>query len=163
MTSVVGQNHTQLPLQVALVSNEEFYLCPVLVRADYYKFLDPTWTPQMLSLRKRGAALKPHRVGKGAAQHFVFDSHDAAAPQLHTRDFVRESACRADTANQADIVTSKKTHPVKQTGVRGSHALQSLDSWDDTKQKFPEPMHCEGGEVKSVFDMACGRTGKVPA
>ena len=130
--------------------------------ADYYKFLDPAWTPQMLSLRKRGAALNPRRVGKGAAQHFVFDSHDAAAPELNTRDSVREAACRADNANRADIATSSKTHPVKQSGVRGSHALQSLDSWDDTKQKFPEPMLCTGGEVKSVFGMACGGTGKVP-
>lgn len=135
----------------------------VLVAADYYKFLDPAWTPQMLSLRKRGAALNPRPVGKGAAQHFVFDTYDAAAPELNTRESVREAACRADIANRADIATSSRTHPVKQTGVRGSHALQALDSWDDTKQKFPEPLHCTAAEVKSVFDMACRGTGEVPA
>ncbi|KAL3132264.1 hypothetical protein ABBQ32_008851 [Trebouxia sp. C0010 RCD-2024] len=108
-----------------------------------YKMIFP---PQMLSLRKRGAALSPRRVGKRDNRHFVFDKHDAAAPALNTRESVPEASRRADSANRADILTSSKVHPSKQTGVQSSHAFQGLTYFDDTKQRFPEPMHRGDGE-----------------
>lgn len=86
--------------------------------ADFYKFLmHASRNAEMLCLRRRGAGINPRRVGKAEDNHFVYDSEDDAAPAMKTRESVRAAACQADAANYADVPTTSKKHPVKQTGV----------------------------------------------
>lgn len=107
--------------------------------------------------------MNPRQPGPRDNRQYEYDSPEASAPAAKSRETARAAARRGDAAHQADVLPSSKTHPVKQTGSRGSYALQDLPEWDDTTQAGPEPMHCGGGEARSFFDMAVGGTGKRPA
>ncbi|KAL3162725.1 hypothetical protein ABBQ38_008616 [Trebouxia sp. C0009 RCD-2024] len=107
--------------------------------------------------------MNPRRLGPKSNSTWEYASAMAEAPAPKTTEDVRAAARRGDASLQADVATTSAHHPVKQTGVQGSHALQGLPKWKDHLARKPDPMHCGGDESKAVFDMVIGGTGKVPA
>ena len=128
----------------------------------FHRFLEAEET----ELREKGANLNPKTFPKprqAAAQQPAPEYRTAAAssPTEKTSAFMMQAARESDQACAAGIKRKRKTHPLNQTGVHASHAMQKAPGYDDRGTRNPEPMHTIGNEVTSVTVMAVGGTAGI--
>ena len=69
-----------------------------------------------------------------------------------------QSARESDLASAAGIRHKQSHHPLHQTGVHASHAMQKVPGYDDEGSQKPDSMHTIGDEVVDVTVMAPSTT-----
>ena len=134
----------------------------LLASLGFHRFLDAEET----ELREKGAKLNPKtfpKPRKATGQQPAPEYRAAAAlpPTEKTSAFMMQAARESDQACAAGVKRKSKTHPLHQTGVHASHAMQKVPGYDDRGTRNPEPMHTIGNEVSSVTVMAMGGTAAI--
>lgn len=74
----------------------------------------------------------------------------ALPPAPRTEQQLVDAACEGDVALLAGLSRHSQAHPIKQTGVLGSHVLFKLPYAVSTHMRSSDNMHGPGNEVKEL-------------
>ena len=121
----------------------------LLACSGFHRFLDDDQT----DLREKRAKLNPKTFPRNEpAPPPKYRTSTASPPAEKTTAFMLQAAREADQACADGIKRKRKTHPLHETGVHASHAMQKVPCYVDKEAWNPEPMHTTGNGANHCCD-----------